>query len=308
MHIKDASDETVRWLYENCEFTLFPSLYEGWGLPVSESLLHGKVCLASDRSSIREVEPDLTELLDPFDVSLWAKRVQYWHGNPAARAAKEKLILDCYVRPKWSDAVDTIVAALDASGPRQVLWQSELNKLTLVGEDAPHFKTMGPPTGFHAIESTGVWTSAQTAYFQLGIPATTVSDLWLTLKVNTLVENDVEISINGNTPHRFRVSPVGKIITIPISQRDVLSTDALSVALSADTLHAPKDIQPLRSEDERRLGVFLSGFGVFTNPEKASEAWHEHSGVSERHDKISLRPPSWPTSIKTLLRKSRRIK
>lgn len=39
--IREPSDEELRGLYRNCLFTVFPSLYEGWGLPVTESLLLG---------------------------------------------------------------------------------------------------------------------------------------------------------------------------------------------------------------------------------------------------------------------------
>ena len=39
----------TRPTYERCAFTVFPSLYEGWGLPIGESLWMGKPCLSSTR-------------------------------------------------------------------------------------------------------------------------------------------------------------------------------------------------------------------------------------------------------------------
>jgi glycosyltransferase involved in cell wall biosynthesis len=41
VHINDASDAELAWLYERCEFTVYPSAYEGWGLPVGESFWFG---------------------------------------------------------------------------------------------------------------------------------------------------------------------------------------------------------------------------------------------------------------------------
>lgn len=38
----DVSNATLTWLYKNALFSIFPSIYEGWGLPVSESLTLGK--------------------------------------------------------------------------------------------------------------------------------------------------------------------------------------------------------------------------------------------------------------------------
>ncbi|HEY9657884.1 MAG TPA: glycosyltransferase family 1 protein, partial [Allocoleopsis sp.] len=53
--IDKATDSELRWLYENALFTVFPSFYEGWGLPVAESLNYGKVTLASNTSSMPEI-------------------------------------------------------------------------------------------------------------------------------------------------------------------------------------------------------------------------------------------------------------
>ena len=54
----DADDQQLTWLYQNCLFVVFPSYYEGWGLPVAEAAHHGKATAASNRSSIPEVVGD----------------------------------------------------------------------------------------------------------------------------------------------------------------------------------------------------------------------------------------------------------
>jgi glycosyltransferase involved in cell wall biosynthesis len=55
VHIHDASDAELAWLYQHCEFTVYPTLYEGWGLPVGESLWFGKPCICYRHSSLPEV-------------------------------------------------------------------------------------------------------------------------------------------------------------------------------------------------------------------------------------------------------------
>ena len=62
----ETSDEELSWLYSNCLFTVYPSFYEGWGLPVAESIMHGKVSLASDTSSIPEIAGDLIDYFNPY--------------------------------------------------------------------------------------------------------------------------------------------------------------------------------------------------------------------------------------------------
>ena len=67
VHLPKASDRQLRWLYRRCLFTLFPSHYEGWGLPVAEALAHGKCCIASNAASLPEVGGRLVDYHDPLD-------------------------------------------------------------------------------------------------------------------------------------------------------------------------------------------------------------------------------------------------
>ncbi len=63
--VQNPDDATLAALYKGARFTLFPSLYEGWGLPVSESLSFGKVCLASNAASVPEAGGDYCLYHDP---------------------------------------------------------------------------------------------------------------------------------------------------------------------------------------------------------------------------------------------------
>ncbi len=52
------SDTELTAAFHRCAFTVYPSLLEGFGLPVWESLLHGKPCICSDRGAIAETARD----------------------------------------------------------------------------------------------------------------------------------------------------------------------------------------------------------------------------------------------------------
>lgn len=60
----DASDAEIAELYRNCRFTAYPSHYEGWGLPLGESLASGKPCLHFDTSSLKEAGYGMTIAVD----------------------------------------------------------------------------------------------------------------------------------------------------------------------------------------------------------------------------------------------------
>jgi Glycosyltransferase len=50
-----ASDETIARAYADCTFTVYPSIAEGFGLPVIESLALGKPCICSARGALGEI-------------------------------------------------------------------------------------------------------------------------------------------------------------------------------------------------------------------------------------------------------------
>jgi len=69
-HIILDDDDLAR-AYCGAESLVFPSLYEGFGLPLIEAMASGTPVLASHEASIPEVLGGAGLLLDPRDVSAW---------------------------------------------------------------------------------------------------------------------------------------------------------------------------------------------------------------------------------------------
>jgi glycosyltransferase involved in cell wall biosynthesis len=65
--IKTPNDSEIAFLYANCLFSICISYYEGWGLPIGESMWLGRPVMASRSSSIPEVGLDLIDYCDPTD-------------------------------------------------------------------------------------------------------------------------------------------------------------------------------------------------------------------------------------------------
>ena len=53
--VDGPNDAELELLYKNCRFTVFPSLFEGWGLPIGESLWFGKPVICANNSAMPEV-------------------------------------------------------------------------------------------------------------------------------------------------------------------------------------------------------------------------------------------------------------
>lgn len=66
-----VSDSELIWLYKNCYANLYPSLFEGFGLPVLEGMQFGAPTVASNTSSLPEVVDDAAILLDPKNIDAW---------------------------------------------------------------------------------------------------------------------------------------------------------------------------------------------------------------------------------------------
>jgi glycosyltransferase involved in cell wall biosynthesis len=62
-----VSDETLIALYQAADLFVFPSLYEGFGLPVAEAMACGAPVIAARTSSLTEVVRDEDALFDPTD-------------------------------------------------------------------------------------------------------------------------------------------------------------------------------------------------------------------------------------------------
>jgi glycosyltransferase involved in cell wall biosynthesis len=70
-----VSEELLVSLYRCAAALVYPSLYEGFGLPIVEAMACGTPVIASRAASIPEVVGDAGILLDPMDSAAWADAI-----------------------------------------------------------------------------------------------------------------------------------------------------------------------------------------------------------------------------------------
>ncbi len=66
VYIRNVRSEERKFWYNSCEALIFPSFFEGFGLPPLEAMACGKPVITSNRSSIPEVVADAAIMVDPF--------------------------------------------------------------------------------------------------------------------------------------------------------------------------------------------------------------------------------------------------
>jgi glycosyltransferase involved in cell wall biosynthesis len=70
-----VSEGNLRWLYENCQAYVFPSLSEGFGLPALEAMAHGAPVVSSNATCLPEIYGQAAYYFDPLDVADMATKI-----------------------------------------------------------------------------------------------------------------------------------------------------------------------------------------------------------------------------------------
>jgi glycosyltransferase involved in cell wall biosynthesis len=99
-----ASDEELLQLYAACEVFVYPSLYEGFGLPVLEAMACGKAVACSNATAIPEVADSAALLFDPHSVPEIARALADLMLDGELRARMERLALQRAAQFSWDHA------------------------------------------------------------------------------------------------------------------------------------------------------------------------------------------------------------
>ena len=118
--LSGVADADLANLYRTSAFTLYPSQYEGWGLPVTESLCYGRAVLASDSSSLPEAGGDFAAYFRLGD-------------QAGLTEALERLILDL----PWRRSLEAHIAARFRPRPWRALASDIIDRITAWSETTP---------------------------------------------------------------------------------------------------------------------------------------------------------------------------
>jgi glycosyltransferase involved in cell wall biosynthesis len=109
-----VSDEQLPALYSGALALVYPSLYEGFGLPPLEAMACGTPVVTSNGTSLPEIAGDAAVLVDPEDVDSIAEGILRVVSSSALRDNLRRLGLDRASRATWeSTAQQTLQLLLD---------------------------------------------------------------------------------------------------------------------------------------------------------------------------------------------------
>ncbi|MBP0444049.1 glycosyltransferase [Roseomonas sp. SSH11] len=117
--LHDISDGGLAVLYRDCLFTLYNSHYEGWGLPVTESLAWGKVPVIPRHSALLESGEGVAVYVEPQSEPHMVAAVERLLFEPGALAAAERGVAAKGRRRSWEAVLSQIGTALEAFGQEE---------------------------------------------------------------------------------------------------------------------------------------------------------------------------------------------
>jgi glycosyltransferase involved in cell wall biosynthesis len=110
-----VSDEALAELYRRCSVFCYPSLGEGFGLPVLEAMAAGAAVLTSNISSLPEVGGEAAEYVDPWDLAGMARALERLLGDPQRRAQLGALARERALQFTWERTAELTLGAIEAA-------------------------------------------------------------------------------------------------------------------------------------------------------------------------------------------------
>lgn len=287
-HFPDISDATLEWVYNNCLFTVFPSVYEGWGLPVSESLAFGKMCFTTNGSSTAEIAPNLVELLSPYDISEWVRALMIYLENRELLAQRESMISKLYKPKQWVDAVNSIIDQLDHITRQPI--STKIVMLNSAFEITTSTVSIDKPiiTFFNddwtPIETSGIWMLKRETELDFEVVSPNRDTVSIYLEVASLDTQLFHVVHNENIVYTGQSSRSKSkhFFDISIQNSCNFINHQVNLSLVVSALKCPMDFGS--SSDNRKLGLRLSSIGVFSSIDLAIQSTTYPHKVSASSD------------------------
>jgi len=107
-----CTDQELATYLHHAQALLFPSLAEGYGMPLAEALTAKVPVIASDLAVFREIAADAPDYLDPLNGASWAERIESFSGtaSPARQSALARL--EQFTAPSWANHFNRFEALL----------------------------------------------------------------------------------------------------------------------------------------------------------------------------------------------------
>ncbi len=270
--LSGIEDVELQALYRDCLFTIYPSLYEGWGLPVTESLCHGKVPLIADNSSLPEAGGPLALYFKTGSTAAMTAMIERLITDSGFREEREKMIRDGFRPREWDRIAGDVLHYIERWTAILIpKWQPPpVQPHTYYPMSWQHSPQIWPGMGsaeqfragfgWYTIEGGGCWMRSSGAELALRLPGSATTRMGF------------ELICPGGRVMTYRIEVLGHPQAVTGRIRSGLPKWAfldMPSATGGDLLHirlttvVVAQSPDTSNNDPRDLGIGLRGFFVF---------------------------------------------
>ena len=197
-----VSDDELVNLYRHAEFSILPSIEEGFGLPIAESVACGTPALCSVTSSMPEVCGSEDALFDPFDICDMARVMTVALADPALRS--DLLVAEQRRLERWTtrNVGSAIADALSAPAPQRIAPRARRTRIAIA---AP------PP---HSPSGIGAYTDMVLAAWPDDDELLRLDDVACTDSRHRAVVDGVAAVGVGSIDRRIRAHDVDQVVMV----------------------------------------------------------------------------------------------
>ncbi|MDO9499500.1 glycosyltransferase [Falsiroseomonas sp.] len=245
----DVPDSALAGLYKGALFTLYNSFHEGWGLPVTEALSHGKAVLAPDHSGLLEAGLGLAEHFRHQSEPDFLDAIERLAFDPSYREAQEAKVRAGLKLRGWAQVTEDLLARLAAAPAAEATPALDaplgaVHRLADVAAPLPSPEMaladlLRAGEGWHGAEDWGCWTRPGRALLRLPLPANADGTLRLHLMLRAPSQaRRVTLATPGAEPLVLELAAEARAVAaleVQVGARILeLSIEADAVAENAD--------------------------------------------------------------------------
>ena len=274
--LEAVPDGELAHLYQSAAFTIYNSMDEGWGLPITEALRFGRIPIASDLPAHREAGGDFALYFDPTNRNALVEIIVELLMNESIKSDREAVIKSDVRLTAWTEIAGRLERLLEENRSSMEFHRETID----LGRRYPFGHQTGPKpdpariamqiaahgADWSVPEYWGRWTTALVARVTLPLPQTT-GDICLYLELQAPI-----------VPIRFRIG-VGREATAMLDPADglnvliripkvVISDLDLEVAIMNEALI---ELAPLTGgADSRTIGMAVKSIMICESSDHSS--------------------------------------
>ena len=246
--LHDVTDVELALFYRKCLLTMFPSWGEGWGLPVGESLAHGKISITSTAGAIPEVAGELADYVDPYNARDGLEVLLRYLDDPERRCGREREIVRHFKPRSWRKVAEDFlnsaraladqirpvegVAAIKLPPNTYLRISSDAAAMPLNAMDGELSADLICISGWRQPEIWGVWAKAPVTVLRFRAHASAGTRIHLIMRLVSASSDLRRIRISSGSGAETEVSLEGWSDRLAILPCAVEPGDLVSVRMS----------------------------------------------------------------------------